>query len=207
MVYNNNGENMRNKIEIDHLKCNGCGACLKACRNHVLQIVNGQCVNVNADLCALNGSCIGACPNRAISMQTPTSNYCVDGCCEEVCESELYNWPLNLSQIDVHNTYLANSDLLIAASCTAYAYANFHQDFIKDRTVLITCPKLEYKSKIIDKLTRLFSEVNFSSVKVIAMSATCCEPLIGYVEQAIATSQQKISVHEYVLSKDGELFG
>ena len=196
---------MKNRIVINHKACDGCGKCVNVCSNSVLQIVNGKVHAVNEKRCDTNGKCIEFCPNHAISLQPKVKTYCEgDECCG--VDSELYNWPVQITSVNCHNRYLEGSKLLIAADCSAYAYANFHQDFISDHTVLIACPKNDLNHHLFEKCRMLFHIIDFESVEVIAMNAPCCKDLLETIRKAIQASGKNYKVYERILSSDGEVF-
>lgn len=196
---------MKKRITIDQQLCNGCERCVKVCSNAVLQLVNGKVHVVNEKRCDRNGKCIEFCPNHAISLQPKMKTYCEgDDCCG--VDSELYNWPVQLTSVSCHNRYLEDSKLLIAADCSAYAYANFHQDFICDHTVLIACPKNDLTNHLYEKCRMLFHMVDFESIEVISMNAPCCKELLETIRKAVAASGKNYKVYERVITPDGEVF-
>ena len=196
---------MKTKIQIDRSKCNGCGNCLKVCQNNVLQLINGRVHVINEKRCDVSGHCIQFCPQDAISIGEKLP-FCVGPYCSEIGDSELYNWPVQITSVNVNNRHLPDSDLLIAADCGAYAYADFHNDFIRDHVTLIACPKNDLTNHLLEKLTLLFESVHFNSISVVAMNAQCCHPLLGIVREAVEKSGCRMSIQECVISPRGEVF-
>ena len=197
---------MKNRIVIDQNLCNGCEKCLKVCSNSILQLINGKVHVVNEKRCDTNGRCIEFCPNHAISLQPKRKTYCEGDDCFCGMDSELFNWPVQITSVSCQNRYLEGSKLLIAADCSAYAYANFHQDFICDHTVLIACPKNDLTNHLFEKCQMLFQNVNFESIEVIAMNAPCCKDLLEIVRRAAKGSGKNYTVYERIISPDGEVF-
>ena len=196
---------MKYKITIDHSKCNGCDKCIQICKNNVLRKINGKVHLLNDINCNSLGDCIHVCPMNAISLQPKLKEVCIgDDCFENI--SELYNWPVQLMNVSCDNIYLEDSDLLIAATCSAYAYANFHQDFIRDHVVLITCLKNDLKHHVIEKIKNIFESVNFNSVSVITVNSSCCLSLLDVVKEALKLSGKEYEIHEKIIRKDGEAF-
>ncbi|RKD28798.1 ATP-binding protein [Thermohalobacter berrensis] len=119
--------------------------------------------------------------------------------------SELRQWPVQLNLINSRAPYLENADLLIAADCTAYAYANFHKDFIKGRITIIGCPKLDnieyYKEKLID----MFKNNNIKSIKVVRMMVPCCSGIVHVVKEAMLEAKQIVPYSEVIISPEGEI--
>lgn len=196
---------MKNKIVIDKSLCNGCGKCVKVCSNASLQLINGKAHMISEKRCDTNGKCIEFCSNHAISLQPKIKTICEGDNCFEI-DSELYNWPVQITSVTCHNRYLEDSKLLIAADCSAYAYASFHQDFIYDHTVLIACPKNDLTNHLYEKCCMLFKNVNFESIEVIAMNAPCCKDLLEIIRNAVKESGKNYLVYERILSSDGEVF-
>lgn len=199
-----NGEVMKNRISIDTEKCDGCGKCVQVCSNSVLQLVNGKVHVVNEKRCDTNGYCMQFCPQNAMSFKPKAKMMCEGDNCFEV-ESELYNWPVQITSVNSNNRYLEDSRLLIAADCSAYAYANFHQAFIRDHSVLIACPKNDLTNHLLEKCTALFKNVNFLSIEVIAMNAPCCKKLLETIREAIKLSGKDYQVYERIITPDGEI--
>lgn len=197
---------MKNRVVIDHSKCSGCGNCVQVCTNSVLQLINGKVHVVNEKRCDNNGYCMQFCEAHAMSFQPKVKTFCVGDECMLEAGSELFNWPVQITSVNSNNRYLAGSSLLIAADCSAYAYANFHQDFIKDHVALIACPKNDLTNHLLEKCTALFKHVQFESVDVIAMNAPCCKKLLETIREAIRLSGNDFKLHERVLTPDGEIF-
>lgn len=99
--------------------------------------------------------------------------------------SELSQWPVQIKLVPINAPYFENANLLVAADCTAYAYANFHAEFIKNRITLIGCPKLD-SVDYSEKLTAIISNNNIKSVTVVRMEVPCC----GGIENAVKTALQ-----------------
>lgn len=197
---------MRKKIVIDSQKCNGCGNCVRVCSNSVLQLVNGKVHVVNEKSCDTNGYCMQFCKENAMRFEEKKKLVCEgDECCYEI-ESELYNWPVQITNVNPQNRYLHDSKLLIAADCSAYAYANFHSDFIRDHVTLIACPKNDLTNHLLEKCTAMFEKVNFESVEVIAMNAPCCQKLLETIREAVKKSGKNYKVYERIITPDGEVF-
>ena len=118
--------------------------------------------------------------------------------------SHLSYWHIQLKLVPEESPAFNGADLLIAADCTAYAYADFGKDFIKDKTLIITCPKLN-DDNAMEKLTNILKNNDIHSVNVIRMSVPCCQRLEKTVEQAVATSQKMFSVKTCVITPNGSV--
>ena len=100
--------------------------------------------------------------------------------------------------------YFDDADLLIAADCTAYAYGNFHEKFIRGRITLIGCPKLDAVDYA-EKLTAIFAAHSIRSVTVARMEVPCCGGIEQAVQRAIVASGKAISCHVTVIGTDGTI--
>ena len=155
---------LRKIIKIDQTKCNGCGACASACHEGAIEMVNGKAQLTREDYCDGFGDCLPACPVDAITFEmreAPAYNeeavlaskakksFVCPGSrvkainkkevsCEPniKCVSELTSWPVQIKLVPVNAPYFNGAKLLVAADCTAFAYASIHQDFIKEPSVV-----------------------------------------------------------------------
>lgn len=123
---------------------------------------------------------------------------------EEVV-SELSQWPVQLNLINPHSEFLSNADLLIAADCTAYSYANFHRDFIKGHVTMIGCPKLDDVEYYKEKLTEILRYNNVKSIKVIRMTVPCCGGIVSAVKEAMLNSGVIVPYSEVIIDTDGSI--
>ena len=101
--------------------------------------------------------------------------------------SKLQNWPLRIKLAPVNAPYFNGANLLIAADCTAYAYAGFHQDFIRNKVTLIGCPKLD-QVDYSEKLTEIIQNNNIQSVTIVRMEVPCCGGLEMAAKKALQSS-------------------
>ena len=206
---------IRRIITINKEKCNGCGLCADACHEGAIGIVDGKAKLLREDYCDGLGDCLPACPMNAISFEereAPAYNEAAvlaakkakEAPCAANVPSQLTNFPLQIKLMAPNAPYLADADLLIAADCTAYAYGNFHNDFIKNRVTLIGCPKLDMVDYS-EKLTQIFKHNNIRTVIVTRMTVPCCGGLPFAVKNAIAASGKDIPLHIVTISPDGRV--
>lgn len=120
--------------------------------------------------------------------------------------SELNNWPIQLKLLNPNATYLSNADLCIAADCTAFAYANFHQKFLKDKVLVLFCPKLDQDlNAYVDKLALIFEKHNINSISIVHMEVPCCGGVEMIVREAMTKANKNIILKDYTISLAGEL--
>ena len=118
--------------------------------------------------------------------------------------SRLSQWPVQIKLVQERASMFAGADLLVAADCTAYAYGNFHQDFIRDHVVLVGCTKLD-DIDYSEKLARIFMRNDIKSITVARMEVPCCAGMERAVKMALKESGKKIPVKTVVISTEGEI--
>lgn len=122
----------------------------------------------------------------------------------EKIESRLSQWPVQIKLVPVNAPYFAGADLLIAADCTAYAYGDFHRDFIKNRITLIGCPKLD-EGDYAEKLAGILLKNEIKSITVARMEVPCCGGIENAVKRALAASGKVIPWQVITISVDGKI--
>ena len=223
---------LRKIIKIDQTKCNGCGACASACHEGAIEMVNGKAQLTREDYCDGFGDCLPACPVDAITFEmreAPAYNeeavlaskakksFVCPGSrvrainkkevsCEPniKCVSELTSWPVQIKLVPVNAPYFNGAKLLVAADCTAFAYASIHQDFIKDHITLIGCPKLD-NIDYAEKLTQIIKNNNIVNISVLRMEVPCCGGLENAVKRALKESGKVIPWSVTIVTTDGSL--
>ena len=118
--------------------------------------------------------------------------------------SQLRNWPIQIKLAPINAPYFDGAKLLIAADCTAYAYANFHKDFIRNKVTLIGCPKLDGVDYS-EKLTEIVRNNDILSVTVVCMEVPCCGGIEMAVKKALQASNKFIPWNVVTVSIDGEI--
>lgn len=118
--------------------------------------------------------------------------------------SRLIQWPVQIKLVPVNAPYFENANLLIAADCTAYAYGDFHNKFIRNRVTLVGCPKLDMVDYT-EKLTAIISQNNIKSVTVVRMEVPCCGGIENAVKSAIKASGKFLQCQVVAISIDGRI--
>ena len=119
-------------------------------------------------------------------------------------ESQLGQWPCQIKLAPVNAPYFDNAHLLVAADCTAFAYANIHNDFMKGKITLIGCPKLD-EVDYSQKLAQIIASHNIKSVTVLRMEVPCCGGMVNAVKNALIASQKMIPWNIVTISTDGKI--
>jgi NAD-dependent dihydropyrimidine dehydrogenase PreA subunit len=147
----------------------------------------------------------GACPGsaaRSIPRKLTTPGPKPSG----NSESELRQWPVQLKLLNPAASYFDNADLLIAADCVPFAYAGFHEEFLRGRIVIIFCPKLDSDiDGYVEKLAEIFSSHTIKSIMVVHMEVPCCSGMRYVVDRALERSAKKIPVSEKTITIQGEV--
>ena len=118
-------------------------------------------------------------------------------------QSQLAQWPVQIKLVPVNAPYFNGADLLIAADCTAYAYGDFHNEFIRGRITLIGCPKLD-AADYSEKLTQIFLGNQINSITVVRMEVPCCGGMAQAVKRAVQASGKDIPCSVVIISADGK---
>lgn len=206
--------------------CDGLGDCLPACPTGAIEIIEREAVLYDQEAAnekhiqeQMKNSGLPACTcsggtTRNIVRETAVSKVCQ---CQTEKEkkdnqinnqkqnAELQNWPVQLKLVNPGADYFNHADLLIAADCVAYAYGNFHRDFIKNRITVIGCPKLDDNEYYTEKLTEIFTRNNIDSITVIRMEVPCCSGIFKAVKTAMLNAKNIVPYKELVIGIDGEV--
>jgi Fe-S-cluster-containing hydrogenase component 2 len=123
-----------------------------------------------------------------------------------IYSAQLKNWPVQLQLLNPSAPYLRKADLLISADCAPFAYANFHERFLKDKILIILCPKLDKTiEQYVDKLTEIFVKQDIKSISIVHMEVPCCSGIEVIVQRALEKAQKNIVVKDYTISINGEI--
>jgi len=194
---------IRTIIKIDEGKCNGCGLCAEACHEGAIGMENGKAKLLRDDYCDGLGDCLPACPTGAISFEEREAA-AYDEAAVQKNKSQLSQWPVQIKLVPVNAPYFADANLLIAADCTAYAYGDFHNRFIRNKVTLVGCPKLD-EGDYSDKLTAIIENNNIKSVTVVRMEVPCCGGIESAVKTALKNSGKFIPWQVVTISTDGRI--
>jgi len=143
----------------------------------------------------------GGCPSarlQAFDRPAPAA------AAEENRPSQLRQWPVLLHLVPPHAPFLQGADLLLAADCAAYAYADFHEKLLKGRTLLVGCPKFDDAEAYVEKLTAILQQNDIRSLTIARMEVPCCSGLTQIARMAVERSGKQVPVEEAILGIQGE---
>ncbi|MCE5215164.1 MAG: 4Fe-4S binding protein [Methanobacterium sp.] len=124
----------------------------------------------------------------------------------QILSAELKNWPIELQLLNPNTPYLKNSDLLISADCAPFAYANFHKRFLKDKILIILCPKLDKTiDQYVDKLAQIFQKQDIKSISIVHMEVPCCSGIEVIIKRALEKAGKNIIIKDYTISIAGDI--
>ena len=224
----------RRIIQIDEQKCNGCGACAAACHEGAIAMVEGKARLMRDDYCDGLGDCLPTCPTGAITFvereaapydeaavlaakQRKTQSAGCPGSAARalsggsepaaaptMAPSRLRQWPVQIQLVPMEAPFFDGAKLLIAADCTAYAYAAFHERFIRGHITLVGCPKLD-SVDYSEKLTEILRRNDIREVTVVRMEVPCCGGLEQAAKRALQASGKFIPWQVVTISTDGRI--
>lgn len=188
--------------------CDGLGDCLPACPTNAISFEEREAPAYNeaAVLASKQGEQGGTLPCGCPGTQSKTirreDTLSVNSAVS--ITSQLQQWPVQIKLVPVNAPYFENANLLIAADCTAYAYGNFHNEFIRNHIAIIGCPKLD-EGDYTEKLTQIIANNNIKSVTVVRMEVPCCGGIENAVKRALQTSGKFIPWSVVTISTDGRI--
>ncbi|HCF93395.1 MAG TPA: ferredoxin [Firmicutes bacterium] len=194
--------------------CDGLGACLPSCPADAIHIEEREADAFDEE----------AVKQRMLSLkaqqqhQAHEASGCNCGsvndrhCCNDNAnsnasaapESQLRQWPVQIQLVPANAPYLEGAHLLVAADCTAYAYANIHNDFMRGKITLIGCPKLD-DANYADKFTEILKNRNIKSITILRMQVPCCGGIVHAIKTAMVNSGRMIPWNVVVIDTDGNI--
>ncbi len=187
--------------------CDGLGACMGECPNDALKIVEREAEDFDEEAVEkflkekegrqTTPTAGAGCPSANFQTSIPAGSN--EG------RSNLTHWPIQIHLVQPQAPFLKGADLLVAADCTAFACAGFHQDYLKGKVVLIGCPKFDDREAYIQKFTDIFKTAEIKSITVVVMEVPCCSGLPVIIQNAMKAAQKEIAVETVVISTRGEV--
>lgn len=195
--------------------CDGLGDCLPECPMNAISIIEREAADYDEAAVkarmeaqkaqkAVSPCSGGGCPGSAARMLQHQSFEKVEKVTETTSVSQLQQWPVQIKLMPLRAPYYDNANLLIAADCTAYAYARFHEDFIKNHITVIGCPKLD-EGSYAEKLCEIIKGNNIKSIKIVRMEVPCCGGLEHAAVEALKNSGKMIPWQVVTIGCNGEI--
>lgn len=197
--------------------CDGLGACLKDCPKGAISIIEREAEEFDERAVEeyleekkraekdVETTLFCGCPSSQVQVFQPyqsKSNYRMTS---TSTTSELSHWPIQIRLVPANAAFLKGAHLLVAADCTPVAYPDFHQIFLKDKVVLLGCPKFDDQQAYVKKFTDIFRESDIKSVTVLDMEVPCCSALPVIVQKGMEFAEKRIPIEEVVISIKGNI--
>ncbi len=194
---------------VSEIYCDGLGACLGECPKDALKIIEREAQEFDPEAVEeylrhkkepepkQEKPC---CPAMHFM---PLKNAGTDINRPSKGISELTNWPVQIKLVPAAAPFLRDSHLLVAADCTAFAYPDFHQDFLVGKALLVGCPKLDDADEYVKKFVEIFNTANIKKITVLIMEVPCCSKLPKIIQKALIISGKDIPLEEVVIGTQG----
>lgn len=219
---------------VKDLYCDGLGACLGHCPQDAITIIEREAeefdenevekqMNAQGKSFKPHGAApAGGCPGSAVRQFNMHSEHAHEGGCpgsrmrvlqnktsgneeETKITSRLRQWPVQLQLVPASAPYLKNSDLLITADCVPFAYGNYHNDFLRNRAVVVGCPKLDDNMYYAKKLQEIIALNDLESITVLRMEVPCCSGIAQAAKLGRDNSGIDIPIKVITISLEGEI--
>lgn len=213
---------------VSEIYCDGLGACLGECPEDALTIEEREVVPFDEKATGEHLKKLGRDPSSAHQLSAqeethPSVNSLGGGCPgsqmralkstgvktagEESGKitSRLRQWPIQLHLVPPFAPFFQGADLVIAADCTAFSYAEFHRDLLEGKQLVIACPKLDDLGYYQEKLTEMFKQNDLKSITVVHMEVPCCFGIVQATKMALEASGKKIPLHDIIISVEGNI--
>jgi len=198
--------------------CDGLGACMGGCPTGALKIIERQADDFDEEAveelikskkqaeepkqCGCPSAQVQTfqpvSPGPATPFKKPAPTFIPVG------SSSLCHWPVQIRLIPPTAPFLKNADLLVAADCVPVAYGNFHDDLLKNRVVMLGCPKFDDQDGYVQKFTEIFSSVELNSLTLAIMEVPCCQNMRNIIKEAMKRAGKEIPVEVAVITAQGE---
>lgn len=190
--------------------CDGLGACLGECPQGAISFEEREAEEFDEEAVKerlkehgkIHHHPMGAsCPSEKVLMWKGSESVREKG----ILHSQLRQWPIQLMLVNPQAPYFQDADLILAADCVPFAYANFHPDFLAGKAVAIGCPKLDDANYYVEKVTEILSVNNIKSLIVVIMEVPCCRGLLQIAQEGVAKASRKIPIKLITISIQGEV--
>jgi len=201
---------------VSDVYCDGLGACLGQCPNDAIRIVERAAHEFDHEAVESHLHSLQQAPRReelpmacgcpsshveTFAPQVPSPRTAP----ESALRSALSHWPVQIRLVPPTAPFLKGAHLLVAADCTPLAYANFHEEFVRDKVIMVGCPKFDDRALYVQKFTDIFRGAGIRSITVVVMEVPCCQGLPAIVEEAKALAGTAIPTERVVISTRGDI--
>jgi Fe-S-cluster-containing hydrogenase component 2 len=192
--------------------CDGLGACLKSCPTGALTIVEREADDFDEDAVHAflaeknnrkNTPAMG-CPSARLQSLQPSPCEAANAPGSQT-GSALSHWPIQIRLIPPAAPFLENSDLLVAADCTAVSYPDVNRNFVKGRVVMMGCPKFDDAPMYVGRFTEIFQQRKINSVTILIMEVPCCSAMLQIIKKARDDAGSSVPVRQVVISTQGNI--
>ena len=198
---------------ISEVYCDGLGACLGECPQGAITIEERVAEEFDEEATKLHlkkennatDELPCGCPSATVTQfgRPETKGIGIPEATNQ--QSMLSHWPVQLTLVPPTAPFLQGADLVLAADCVPFAYAGFHQDFIKEHALLVACPKLDDFQAHLKKLTDILSQSSVKSLTVVHMEVPCCSGLVHMAKQALQLAGKDITLREVTIGIKGDV--
>ena len=190
--------------------CDGLGACLGECPQGALIIEEREADGFDEEAVEQHlqeqpkHELPCGCPAANIARFQPRKTEQPESTAT-ILTSTLAHWPVQLTMVPPSAPFLKDADILLAADCVPFAYADFHREFLKDRALLVACPKLDDFDAHLNKLVAILHQATPRSLTVVHMEVPCCSGLVHMAQKAIAASGLDIPLYDVTIGTMGDI--
>ncbi len=192
--------------------CDGLGACLGDCRTGALPIVQKEAEDFDEEAVheylktKKEVRDVKSCPSSRVMDLEPATCECANrpDFLKDV-SSLLSHWPIQIRLIPPHAPFLKGADLLVVADCTAIACPDFHQRFVKDKVIMMGCPKFDDQQEYVQRFKDLFEKNELSSLSTVIMEVPCCSSMIGILKKALEEAGKNYPIDCTVVGIKGKI--
>jgi len=196
---------------ISEVYCDGLGACLGECPQDAISIEEREAAEFDEEAVQhhLQEKDAGetlpcGCSSATVTQFERQGAVEIESGDKISRKSMLGHWPVQLTLVPPKAPFLQGANLVLAADCVPFAYAGFHEDFLRDHALLVACPKLDDFQAHLTKLTDIFSQSDVKSVTVVHMEVPCCSGLVHLAEQARAASGKDLPIKDVTITVRGD---
>lgn len=121
-------------------------------------------------------------------------------------QSQLRQWPIQMHLVSPTAPYFMGADVVLAADCVAFSFGNFHNDYLKGKSIGIACPKLDSNQEIyVEKIKSWIEDAKINTLTILIMQVPCCSGLLRLAEQAVQSATRKVPIKYIVISLQGDI--